>query len=79
MGVHVRTNLPPVDDGSRSVWMDYPGFEKELQILQKKVPDCDNNLTKQICNFMLLIRKEKLEKTPGIATLLLIPIQFIVL
>ena len=33
------------------LWLDYPGFEKELQILQKKVPDCDINLTKQICNF----------------------------
>ena len=30
------------------LWLDYPGFEKELLILQKKVPDCDNNLTKQI-------------------------------
>ena len=49
------------------LWLDYPGFEKELQILQKKVPDCDINLTKQICNFMLLIRKQKLEKIPGIA------------
>ena len=49
------------------LWLDYPGFEKELQILQKKVPDCDINLTKQICNFMLLIRKKKLEKIPGIA------------
>ncbi len=49
------------------LWLDYPGFEKELQILQKKVPDCDINLTKQICNFMLLIRKQKLEKIPGIS------------
>ena len=31
VGVHVRTNFPPVDDGSRSVWMDFPGFEKEIE------------------------------------------------
>ena len=31
VGIHVRTNLPPVDDGSRSVWMDYEGFEKEIE------------------------------------------------
>ena len=31
VGVHVRTNFPPVDDGSRSVWMDFPGFENEIE------------------------------------------------
>ena len=31
VGVHVRTNFPPVDDGSRSVWVDFPGFEKEIE------------------------------------------------
>ena len=31
VGVHVRTNFPPVDDGSRSVWMDFPGFESEIE------------------------------------------------
>ena len=49
------------------LWLDYPGYEKELLILQNKVPDCDINLTKKICIFMELIRKQKLEKVPGIA------------
>ena len=49
------------------LWLDYPGYEKELRILQNKVPDCDVRLTKQICIFMELIRKQKLEKIPGIA------------
>ena len=31
VGVHVRTNYPPVDDGSRSVWVDFAGFEKEIE------------------------------------------------
>ena len=31
VGVHVRTNFPPVDDGSRSVWVDFDGFEKEIE------------------------------------------------
>ena len=31
VGVHVRTNFPPVDDGSRSVRMDFPGCEREIE------------------------------------------------
>jgi len=49
------------------LWLDYPVYEKELRILQNKVPDCDDRLTKQICIFMELIRKQKLEKVPGIS------------
>ena len=49
------------------LWLDYPGYEKELRILRSKVPNCDLRLTKQICSFMELIRNQKLEKIPGIA------------
>ena len=49
------------------LWVDYPEFEKELKILQSKVPDCDVLLAKQICIFMELIREQKLEKIPGVA------------
>ena len=31
VGIHLRTNFPPVDDGTRSVWVDFNGFEKEVQ------------------------------------------------
>ena len=28
IGIHIRTNYPPVDDGTRSVWVDFEGFER---------------------------------------------------
>ena len=49
------------------LWLDYPEFEKELAIVKSKVPGCDLRLAKQICIFMCLVRKQKLEKVPGIA------------
>ncbi len=49
------------------LWIDYPDFEKELAILKSKVPDCDKQLSLQICAFMKELRAMKLEKTPGIA------------
>ena len=49
------------------LWMDYPEYEKELAIVRSKVQDCDLHLAKQICVFMELIRKQKLEKIPGVA------------
>ena len=32
IGIHIRTNYPPVDDGSRSVWVDFEGFERQVQM-----------------------------------------------
>ncbi|HJL95258.1 MAG: MoxR family ATPase [SAR324 cluster bacterium] len=49
------------------LWMDYPEYKKELAIVRSKVPGCDVRLAKQICVFMELIRKQKLEKVPGVA------------
>ena len=49
------------------LWMDYPEYKKELVIVRSKVPGCDVQLAKQICVFMELIRKQKLEKVPGVA------------
>ena len=34
VGINIRSWLPPVDDGSRSVWVDFEGFEKEVQKLE---------------------------------------------
>ena len=31
IGIHVRTNYPPVDDGSRSLWVDFEVFEREIE------------------------------------------------
>ncbi len=49
------------------LWIDYPDFEKELAILQSKVPEADAKLGHQICAFMKELRQMKLEKTPGIS------------
>ncbi len=31
VGVHIRSYLPPIDTGERSVWIDFEGFEKEIE------------------------------------------------
>ncbi len=49
------------------LYIGYPDFEKELQIVRSKVPDIDARLGRQICAFMAELRQMKLEKTPGIA------------
>jgi len=49
------------------LWIDYPDFDKELQIIKAKTPDIDQRLATQICTFMQEIRRMRLEKTPGIA------------
>lgn len=49
------------------LYIGYPDFEKELAIVQSKVPQIDERLGTQICAFMHEIRQMKLDKTPGIA------------
>lgn len=49
------------------LWIDYPSFDKELEIVKRKMPQIDEKLGKEICLFMQEVRKQKLEKQPGIA------------
>ena len=49
------------------LWIDFPSFEKELEIVRSKVPDIDRRLAEQICRFMAEVRQLRLEKKPGIA------------
>jgi MoxR-like ATPase len=49
------------------LYIGYPDFDKELQIVRSKVPNIDARLGHQICAFMAELRQMKLEKTPGIA------------
>ena len=49
------------------LWIDYPTFEKELEIIQTKIPDINEKLAHQIGLFMKEVRQMKLEKLPGIA------------
>ncbi|MBT7950912.1 MAG: MoxR family ATPase [Gammaproteobacteria bacterium] len=48
-------------------WIDYPTFEKEMDIISKKVPAIESTLAGQICRFMELLRKQDFYKRPGIA------------
>jgi MoxR-like ATPase len=49
------------------LWIDYPTFEKELEIVQRKVPGVNARLARQISAFMQMVRRLRLEKTPGVA------------
>ena len=49
------------------LWIDYPSFEKELEIIQVKVPDINQKLAEQISGFMGEVRQMKLEKLPGVS------------
>lgn len=49
------------------LWIDYPTFEKELEIVRRKVPAVNGRLAEQISAFMQLVRRVRLEKAPGVA------------
>ncbi len=49
------------------LWIDYPTFDKELAIVERKVQGLNAQLARQIAAFMQFIRHLKLEKIPGIA------------
>lgn len=49
------------------LYIDYPDFEKELQIVRSKVPEIDAKLGAQICAFMREVRQMRLDKVPGVA------------
>lgn len=49
------------------LWIDYPSFDKELEIVKTKTPEINERLAEEICKFMAAVRKQKLEKLPGIA------------
>jgi MoxR-like ATPase len=49
------------------LWIDYPEFDKEVEIVRRKVKGIDARLAAEICRFMEQIRRQKLEKVPGVA------------
>ncbi|WP_373550571.1 AAA family ATPase [Haliscomenobacter sp.] len=49
------------------LYIDYPDFDKELQIVRSKVPGIDVKLGEQICAFMRELRQLRLDKVPGVA------------
>ena len=48
-------------------WIDYPTFEKELKIVQAKVPEAGEKLSRQITLFVQELRRMDLYKLPGVA------------
>jgi len=48
----------------------YPDRQTELSILKARCPDVEAHLASQIIGFVQSLRKEQLEKTPGIAEML---------
>jgi MoxR-like ATPase len=48
-------------------YVDYPDAAKELRIVKAHMPDIDDALAGQIVAFVQSLRREELEKTPGIA------------
>ena len=49
------------------LWIDPPGFEKEVAILQSRIPGIRARLAQEIGHFMQKIRTRRLYKSPGIA------------
>jgi MoxR-like ATPase len=48
-------------------WIEYPSREKELEIVQLKVPGISERLAEQVVNFVQSIRQQDLYKVPGVA------------
>ena len=48
-------------------WVDFPAAERELEIVQRKMPGIDQQLSQLLVNFVQRLRQEDLLKQPGIA------------
>jgi len=48
-------------------WIDYPSFEKELEIVQTRLPHAPAKLARQITGFIQELREMDLYKLPGVA------------
>jgi len=48
-------------------YVDFPSLKKETAILAARLPDADRELLGQVVGFVQALRKEELEKKPGIA------------
>jgi MoxR-like ATPase len=48
-------------------WIEYPSFDKELEIVLAKVPAAPKRLARQVAQFIQELRREELYKLPGVA------------
>ncbi|MGQ0649519.1 MAG: AAA family ATPase [Gemmatimonadaceae bacterium] len=49
------------------LWIGYPSFDKELQIVRARVPGISERLARELTAFLQSLRRTRLEKTPGVA------------
>ena len=78
----IKANTPPVviltSNRTREVhdalkrrclyhWLDYPDFERELEILNAQVPNINATLSAQVVGFIHALRGEDFYKKPGLA------------
>ena len=47
-------------------WVDYPDYQKELQIISARIPDAPKKLAEQVTGFIQEMRETELFKIPGI-------------
>lgn len=48
-------------------WVDYPGFDRELEILRARAPEAQEALSREVVAFVQRLRGEDLFKKPGVA------------
>ena len=48
-------------------WLDYPDFEREMQILTARAPEAAETLSREVVAFVQQLRTEDLFKKPGVA------------
>lgn len=48
-------------------WIDYPDYQKELQIVNAKLPDAPRRLAQQVTGFIQELRETELYKIPGVS------------
>jgi MoxR-like ATPase len=49
------------------LWVDFPGYDKEVRIVTRKVPGINERLAGEITRFMETLRTVRLAKVPGVA------------
>lgn len=48
-------------------WVDYPGFDREMEILRARAPEAQDALSREVVAFVQRLRTEDLFKKPGVA------------
>jgi MoxR-like ATPase len=48
-------------------WISYPSLDKEIEIVDRKVPGLPQRLTRQIVTFVQTVREQDLYKLPGVS------------